>query len=474
MAQHYKLYLAGKWIDRERKIEVRSPFDDSLVGTVAAASVSDYTAAIESAQKAFAVTRELPSFRREEACLFIAQGLEKEMERFARMMCLEVGKVYRDAVGEVKRAIGVFRTAAEEAKRIGGEIIDLDWAAGSEERVGLVRRFPLGVTAGISPFNFPLNLVAHKIAPALASGNGMVLKPASKTPIIALMLAELVEKSGYPPEAISILPGSSKDATPLIEDERIKLITFTGSPEVGWWIKEKAKDKKVVLELGGNAGVAVADDADLEFAANRLLYGAFGQAGQSCISVQRIYLHEKISDSFLSIFTEKIKSLKVGDPLKPETDLGPMVDNESAERVEQWIAEAVKGGAKIIVGGRRNGRFLEPTLLSNVRKDLKVCFKEVFAPLAIIFEYSDFRKMVAEINDSTYGLQAGIFTQRVKDIFYAYKHLEVGGVIINDISTYRADHQPYGGVKRSGTGREGVKYAIEDMTELKFLALNLK
>ncbi|MEP0827405.1 MAG: aldehyde dehydrogenase family protein [bacterium] len=474
MAQHYKLYLAGNWVERDREIEVRSPYDDSLVGTVAAAGAADYTAAIDAAQQAFATTRELPSYKREEACLYIAQGLEREMDRFARMMCLEVGKVYRDAVGEVKRAIGVFRTAAEESKRIGGEIIDLDWAVGSEERIGLVRRFPLGVVAGISPFNFPLNLVAHKIAPAIASGNGMVLKPASKTPIIALMLAELIEKSGYPPQAISILPGSSKDAAPLIDDERVKLITFTGSPEVGWWIKEKGKEKKVVLELGGNAGVAVADDADLEYAANRLLYGAFGQAGQSCISVQRIYLHKDIANSFLSIFKDKIKNLKMGDPQKPETDLGPMVDNESAERVEQWIAEAVKGGAKIITGGKRNGRFLEPTLLGNVRQDMKVCFKEVFAPLAIIFEYSDFREMVAEINNSTYGLQAGIFTQRIKDIFYAYKHLEVGGVIINDISTYRADHQPYGGVKQSGTGREGVRYAIEDMTELKFLGLNLK
>jgi glyceraldehyde-3-phosphate dehydrogenase (NADP+) len=328
--------------------------------------------------------------------------------------------------------------------------------------------------AGISPFNFPLNLVAHKIAPAIASGNCIVLKPASKTPLIALMLAELIDKTEYPKGAISILPGSSKESLPLIEDPRIKLITFTGSPEVGWWIREKAKDKKVVLELGGNAGVAVADDADLDLAATRLIYGAFGQAGQSCISVQRIYLHEKIYDSFLKIFLKKMKTIKIGDPLSHDSDLGPMIDDESAQRIEDWIKEAVRSGAKVVAGGKRRGKILQPTLLANVKPNMKVCFKEAFAPLAVIFKYKDFKKVVDEINNSDYGLQAGIFTNRMKDIFYAFNHLEVGGVMINDISTYRADHQPYGGVKKSGVGREGVKYAIEDMTEVKILGLNLK
>ena len=294
MANHYKMYLQGNWVDSENKLTVRSPYDDSIVGTTALATHADYTRAIEAAQRAFALTRELPSYKREEVCLSIAAGLEANMERFAGMLTLEVGKVCRDSVAEVKRAIGVFKVSAEEAKRIGGEIVDLDWSAGSEERLGLIRRFPLGVVAGISPFNFPLNLVAHKIAPAIASGNCIVLKPASKTPIISLLLAELIDKTDLPKGAVSILPGSAKEAAPLIEDPRVKLITFTGSPEIGWWIKERAKDKKVVLELGGNAGVAVADDADLEFAATRLITGAFGQAGQSCISVQRIYLQEQI------------------------------------------------------------------------------------------------------------------------------------------------------------------------------------
>jgi glyceraldehyde-3-phosphate dehydrogenase (NADP+) len=474
MAKRYKYYLGGRWIDSKKRLTVYSPYDGALIADCAAASEADYSAAIAAAEKAFAAAREMPSYRREEVCLQIAAALEKNLENFARMLSLEVGKVYRDSVGEVKRAIGVFRVAAEESKRIGGEIIDLDWSPGSEERIGLIRRFPLGVVAGIAPFNFPLNLVAHKIAPAIASGNCIVLKPASKTPVVALMLAELIDKTAYPKGAVSVLPGSAKDSLPLIEDPRVKLITFTGSPEVGWWIKEKAKDKKVALELGGNAGVAVADDADLELAASRLVYGAFGQAGQSCISVQRIYLHRKIYDPFLKLFLSKMKKIKIGDPLRTETDLGPMIDDESAERIESWIKEAVKDGAKIIAGGKRKGRVLEPTLLTDVKPRMKVCFREVFAPLAVVIKYDDFGKMIDQINDSEYGLQAGIFTHRLKDIFYAFKHLDVGGVMINDISTYRADHQPYGGMKKSGVGREGIKYAIEDMTEIKILGLNLK
>lgn len=474
MSDYYKMYLGGNWEDSSEKLTVTSSYDNSIVGTVALAGRNDYKKAIDIARQSFELTRDIPSYKREEACLAIAAGLQNNMDSLARMMSREVGKVYRDSVTEVRRAIGVFHTAAEEAKRIGGEIIDLDWTAGSEERLGLIRRFPLGVIAGISPFNYPLNLVAHKIAPAIASGNCIILKPASRTPIIALLLAELIDQTDYPKGAVSILPGKSTEASPLIEDPRIKLITFTGSPEVGWAIKEKAKNKKVVLELGGNAGVAVADDADLELAALRIAAGAFGHAGQSCISVQRIFLHENIYNRFLDLLLGKMTGIKMGDPLNPETDLGPMVDDESVLRIESWIHEAVAGGARILFGGKRSGRILEPTLLTDVKTDMKVCFKEAFAPLAVVFKYRDFKTMIDEINNSEYGLQAGIFTHRLKDIFYAFKRLDVGGVMINDISTYRADHQPYGGVKKSGTGREGVRYAIEDMTELKILGLNLK
>jgi len=390
------------------------------------------------------------------------------------MMSLEMGKAIRDARVEVDRAYNCFKIAAEEAKRVGGEIMDLDWTIGSEERVGLIRRFPVGVVAGISPFNFPLNLVAHKVAPAIASGCPIVLKPASKTPIVALMLAELIDATELPKGAMSVLPGSSKESSPLIEDDRIKSIPFTGSSPVGWWIKAHSGMKKTVLELGGNAGVAVADDADVDFAVTRLIYGAFGQAGQSCISVQRIFVHEKVYDRFVRKFRAAIKNIKMGNPLNDKTDLGPMVDLESAKRTEGWIKEALADGAKLLAGGKRKGRLLEPTLLGNVTMSMNVCSQEAFAPLAVVFKYKNFKTMIDQINNSQYGLQAGIFTQRVKDIFYAFRYVETGGVMINDIPTYRADHMPYGGTKMSGMGREGIKYGIEDMTEIKILGLNLK
>ncbi|HWR84007.1 MAG TPA: aldehyde dehydrogenase family protein [Candidatus Deferrimicrobium sp.] len=474
MTKHYKMYLGGKWVDRKNRISVHSPYDDSLVATAAAATKADYTEAIRLAHEAFEITRDLPSYKREAACQTVATGLQKNCDKFATTMALELGKALKDCRAEVGRAVSVFKIAAEEAKRIGGEIIDLDWSPGSEERFGLVRRFPKGVIAGISPFNFPLNLVAHKVAPAIASGNTIVLKPASKTPLSALMLAELIDKTDHPKGAVSILPGSSKEALPLLEDERVKLITFTGSAEVGWWIKQHCGKKPVVLELGGNAGVAIADDADLDYATTRLVYGAFGVAGQSCISVQRIYVHEKVRDKFIALFKAKLKKFKIGDPLDPQTDLGAMVDQQSIQNTVAAIDAAVKGGARILVGGKVRGRTLEPTILTNVKPAMDVCAKEAFAPLAVLFSYKDFKKVVDEINNSVYGLQAGIFTYRLKDIFYAFKRIDCGGIVINDIPTYRADHQPYGGMKDSGLGREGIRSAIEDMTEVKMLSVNVK
>ncbi len=474
MAKNYKMYLGGRWVDRNNRIQVINPYDDSTVGRVAAASKEDYTSAIETADKAFAVTRDLPSYRREETCRAVAAGLEKNLDRLAKTMAMELGKAYKDARGEINRAIGVFKIAAEEAKRIGGEIMDLDWNPGAEQRIGLVRRFPKGVIAGISPFNFPVNLVAHKVAPAIASGNTIVLKPASKTPISALLLAEIIDKTDHPKGAVSILPGASRDASPLLEDPRVKMITFTGSSEVGWWIKQHCGTKEVVLELGGNAGVAVADDADLDFAVARLVYGAFGVAGQSCISVQRIYVHEKVYDRFIKLFKAGLTRFKIGNPLDPDTDLGTMVDQASVDNTLAAIKDAVKGGARIVAGGKTSGRTLEPTLLTNVKTSMDVCAKEAFAPMAVLFKYRDFKKVVDQINDSEYGLQAGVFTYRLKDVFYAFQHIECGGVVVNDIPTYRADHQPYGGMKNSGLGREGVRYAIEDMTDVKILSVNLK
>lgn len=474
MAKNYKMYLGGKWVDRPNKIRVTYPVDNSLVARVASASKADYIRAITVAQQVFAETRDLPSYKREATCLAIAAGLEKNIEKFTRTIVMELGKSYRDSKLEVMRAAGVFRVAAEEAKRIGGEIVDLDWTPGAEERMGLVRRFPMGVVAGISPFNFPLNLVAHKVGPAIASGNAIVLKPASKTPLSALLLAELIDQTDHPKGAVSVLPGSSKDASPLIEDKRVKMITFTGSSEVGWWIKEHAGKKPVVLELGGNAGVVVADDADLDFATTRLLYGVFACAGQSCISVQRIYIHEKVYSRFVRMLKTKVARLKTGNPLNPRTDIGAMVSREAVKETVATVQQAVDGGARIITGGKGRGIYMQPTILANVKTSMDVCSKEAFAPLAVLFKYRNFHRVIDQINNSDYGLQAGVFTNRLKDVFYAFKNVNCGGVVVNDIPTWRADHQPYGGTKDSGIGREGVRYAIEDMTEVKILSMNLK
>lgn len=472
MTRSYGFYLGGEWLSSSSTITVTNPYDSSVVGKVAKASTAEYTRAIERAQAAFEETRELPAYHREAACRKVADLLEKRAEDFAIMMTRELGKAIKESRLEVGRAVALFRTAAEEAKRIGGEIIDLDWSAGSEGRFGLARRFPRGVIAGITPFNFPLNLVAHKIAPVMASGNAIVLKPASKTPIIALMLAELIEQTDYPKGAISILPGAAADASPLLTDDRVKLITFTGSAEIGWWIKAHSGQKPVVLELGGNAGVIVADDADLDFATTRLLFGAFGVAGQSCISVQRIFVQEAIRAQFTEMFLNKVARLKVGDPMDPSTDLGTLVDAEAVARTLDWIEQAVSSGARLLCGGKASGLQLEPTVLSEVTPEMAVCRQELFAPVAVISGYRTFAEAVAMVNDSAYGLQAGVFTNRMNDIIYGFRRIETGGVIINDVPTYRVDHMPYGGVKESGLGREGVRYAIEDMTEPKFLALN--
>jgi glyceraldehyde-3-phosphate dehydrogenase (NADP+) len=467
-----RFFLAGEWKTGKTAIEVRSPYSNRLIGKAAAASAQDFVAAIQKADEAFAVTHVLPSYARETACRFVADQLEKRADEFARLMSDELGKAIRESRLEVARAVGVFRLSAEEAKRVGGEIIDLDWTKGSEGRFGLVRRFPIGVIGAITPFNFPLNLVAHKIGPAMASGNTIVLKPASKTPLIALRLAEIIEKCGYPKGAVSILPGSSEAARPLLDDPRVKLITFTGSDTVGWWIKEHAGKKPVVLELGGNAGVIIADDADLDFATTRLLFGAFGVAGQSCISVQRIYVSDKVYSRFLKLFKAKVSKLKVGDPLNENTDIGTMVDRESAARTMQWIKEAVASGAKVLSGGRVRNLSMQPTVLTNVKRNSPLCSREAFAPVVVVEKYRKFEDAVAQVNNSVYGLQAGLFTNRLNHIMYAYREIECGGVVVNDVPTYRADQQPYGGMKNSGLGREGVRYAIEDMTAVKILSVN--
>lgn len=474
MPDKHRMYLAGEWRDSDKTIEVLNPLDGSVYGAVSAASPDDFTEAIAAADSAYCDYRFYPTYRRYDALRFISAEIERHKEELAETITCEMGKSIKDSRGEVARAVSVFAISAEESKRMHGEIVSLDWQAGAENRWGLIRRFPVGVVGGISPFNFPLNLIAHKIGPALASGNAIVLKPASKTPIIALKLAEIVDKTDLPKGVVSILPASSRDVTPLLVDPRVKVITFTGSSAVGWSIKENSGKKRVVLELGGNAGVIVADDADIDYAVGRVVMGGYAVNGQSCISVQRVFLQENIYDKFLAKLSEKVGALAVGNPLDKNVDVGPIVENSEADRIEQWIQEAVDGGAKIAVGGKRDGGFIHPTVLTDVKADMKVSAQEVFAPLVAVFKYDDFKEAVAEINNSVFGLQAGVFTNRMDDIWYAFENIETGGVVVNDVATFRADHQPYGGMKDSGFGREGIRYSIEDYTEIKILSMHMR
>lgn len=464
--------IDGHWRETATTAEVRSPFDDSLVGTIHLASRSDVLDAIDSAVRGFETTRGSSAFARSTLLHRLADGISRRFAELAELIAREAGKPIKAARLEVERSILTFRTAAEEAKRINGEVIPLDWMAASEGRFGIVRRFPIGPISGITPFNFPLNLVAHKVAPALAAGNAIILKPAPQTPLTAIKLGEIFLEAEGPAGALNIVPCDVADADPLITDERIRMLSFTGSPTVGWMLKNQAGKKKVTLELGGNAGVIVHSDADLDFAAARIVQGSFGYAGQTCISVQRILVQKTVFDSFLEKLIPKVRTLQVGDPLDETTDLGPVIGDRDADRIEEWIEAAIAGGGRILTGGTRQGRMLEPTVLTGTQPGMAVNCKEVFGPVITVEPYDDFDSALEQLNDSVFGLQAGIFTDTLKLAMRAYDRLEMGGVIVGDIPTFRVDHMPYGGIKDSGFGREGVRYAIEEMTESRLLVLN--
>jgi acyl-CoA reductase-like NAD-dependent aldehyde dehydrogenase len=466
--------LDGKWIEDGDPIEVRAPYDGVVMGRVFQGRREHAEKAIAAAVKAFGTTRRLPAFERQRVLRRVAESLANRKEEFARTLAQEAGKPLKAARTEVDRAIFTFTVAAEESTRIAGEFLSLDWQQSTAGRWGIVRRFPLGPIAGITPFNFPLNLVAHKVAPAIAAGCSMVLKPAPQTPLTALLLAETVQQAGWPDGALNVLPLSNEDAGLLVTDERLKLITFTGSAAVGWDIKRRAGKKKVVLELGGNGGVIVHSDADLAFAADRCVAGGFSYAGQSCISVQRILVERSVYGKFVDLFLAGVKQLKLGDPLDETTDLGPLIRESDAVRASDWVQEAARGGARVLCGGQRKGPLLEPTVLSGTRQEMKVNCQEIFAPVVTVESYDDFDGAVRQINHSPYGLQVGIFTRDAKLLFSAYEELEVGGVIAGDVPSFRIDHMPYGGVKDSGIGREGLRYAIEDMTEPRLLVMNLR
>jgi glyceraldehyde-3-phosphate dehydrogenase (NADP+) len=466
------MLVGGREIDGTEELVVKSPFDGSSVATVARAQAADLEAALSAAERGFGEVRSTPSWRRAGWLFDASRRLGDRREIFARTIALEAGKPITQARTEVDRAALTLRTAGEEALRIGGEVHPLDVLPGSEGRFFISRRFPVGPVACITPFNFPLNLVAHKIAPALAAGCSFVLKPASQTPLSAVELGRLLLECGVPPEAVSVLPMRGSDAVPLVEDPRIRAVSFTGSPSVGWDLKRRAFRKKVVLELGGNAGVIVDRGADPAVAAARCVAGGFGYAGQSCISVQRVFAHSSLWEGFVELLVRGAAGQIVGDPLDERTTVGPVVSDEDAERIHSWIAEAVAQGARVLAGGTRDGRLLQPTVLTDTSPDMRVCCREVFGPVVVVEKFDKIDEAIAAVDRSDYGLQAGIFTGDLANAFAAFGRIEVGAVLVNEVPTYRADPMPYGGVKLSGTGREGPRYAIDDFTEMRLMVIN--
>ncbi|HKF86163.1 MAG TPA: aldehyde dehydrogenase family protein [Candidatus Limnocylindrales bacterium] len=468
----HPIYLAGSWVDSPEILEIENPArPGELAGATYQATEAQYEQAVEAAVKAFEVTRVMPAYERGRILREVSAGIKVRREELGALIAAEAGKPIRDSLTEVDRATLTFRLGAEEAERQYGEVIPLDLMASSKDRVGITRRFPIGPVAGISPFNFPLNLAAHKVAPAIASGNPIVLKPPSKDPLVMLAVAEILDAAGVPEGAVSILPMSRELGDRMVSDERFKLLSFTGSPSVGWRMKERAGKKKVVLELGGNAGVVVDKSADLGWAVKRTLVGAFAYSGQVCISVQRMFVHEDIWDPFMEQFLAGVAALKLGDPADPTTDVGPMVDEKAASRTQQWVDEARALGGQVLAGGTADGAFFPPTVLTDVPVHAQVCSNEAFAPVVVAFKFRELDEAIAAVNDSFFGLQTGLFTSDLGAAWKGFNELEVGGVIINDVPTYRIDNMPYGGVKDSGLGREGLRWAIEDMTEVRIMVL---
>ena len=468
----HPIFLAGRWVESPDVLAVDAPArPGEPAGATYHATPEQVDEAIVAAQAAFETTRTLPAYERGAILRRISEGIRARREEIGRLIAVEAGKPIRDALAETDRAVLTFRLGAEEAERMVGETIPLDLNVASRGRWGITRRFPIGPILGITPFNFPLNLAAHKVAPALAAGNTIVLKPPSKDPLTMLTVGEIIAEAGAIEGSVSILPMTRELGDQLVADDRFKLLTFTGSPSVGWRMKARAGKKKVVLELGGNAGVIVDRTADLDWAVRRILVGAYTYAGQVCISVQRIFVHEAVWDEFLRRFVAGAKGLTVGDPLDPATDVGPMVDDAAAARTQRWVEEAVAMGGRILAGGKADGRYFAPTVLVDTPVEAQICSNEAFAPVVVAFPFSDFSAAVKGVNDSFYGLQTGVFTNDLEDAWQAFEELVVGGVIVNDVPTYRVDHMPYGGVKDSGLGREGLRYAIEDMTEIRIMVL---
>jgi acyl-CoA reductase-like NAD-dependent aldehyde dehydrogenase len=475
MPQKHKTLIGGKWVEGKQFLEVTNKYSGDVIGSVPLADKEAFEKAIKAAQDGFSLLSNLPAYQRSKILERTSEAIEKNKDEITRIIAMEAGKAWKHAKAEVERGVQTFKFAAEEAKSIHGETVPMDATVGGEKRIGFYLRFPVGVVGAITPFNYPLNLVAHKLAPAIATGCSVVLKPASMTPLTSLRLGQIMMDAGLPDGALNIVIGSGGTVGNwLVADERVSMITFTGSPPVGRDIKAKSGLKKVTLELGSNSACIIDETADLDLAIPRCVGGSFSYAGQVCISVQRIYIHKKLFDEFNHRFLESTKKLKLGDPVDPETDVGPMITEDDAIRTESWVNEAVQGGAKILIGGKREKNFYHPTVLTDVKSDMKVMAIEIFAPVVSFVPFDDFSDAVRMVDDSIYGLQAGVYTSDIERAFQAVKGIKVGGVIVNDVPTYRADQMPYGGVKESGIGREGLKFAIEEMTDIKMVVFSLQ
>jgi acyl-CoA reductase-like NAD-dependent aldehyde dehydrogenase len=465
------LFINGEWFEAKDYRPLYSPYNNELLAEIAFANEAEVDLAIAAAEKAKPVMAKMPAHQRASILEKLVELMIKNEEECVRLLALEAAKPWTTAKSEIARTIMTYKFAAEEARRIHGETIPMDAAPGGEGRVSFTIRQPLGIVAAITPFNFPMNLVAHKVGPAIAAGNTVVLKPATQTPLTSLFLAELLAEAGLPAGALNVVTGSgSVVGERLIQDDRVKVITFTGSPAVGIGIRNKAGLKRVTLELGSNAALIVDKGVDIDSVISRAVTGAFSFAGQVCISLQRAYVHEDLYDEFVNKFVAKTKTLKLGSPLDPQTDVSALISPKDVERSLQWIEEAKQSGAVVAAGGEREGNILQPTVLLHVDPKEKVSCQEVFAPIVLINKISSVEEAIAYVNDSRYGLQAGIYTNNVFTALKAAEELEVGGVMINDIPTFRVDNMPYGGVKESGIGREGLKYAVEEMTEMKLVS----
>ena len=471
LKESYPYYLASEPHYANTDLDVTNKYTGEVATKVAMADADTIDKAIAAAEEAQPAMAAMAPFERQAVLEQCVKRFTERADELAQALCIEAGKPIKDAKGEVSRLIDTFKIAAEESVRINGEVVNLEISARAKGYQGMTKKVPIGPCSFISPFNFPLNLAAHKVAPAIAAGCTFVLKPASRTPIGALIIGEVLAETDLPKGAFSILPCSRDGADLFTTDERLKLLSFTGSPDVGWTLKAKAGKKPVVLELGGNAACVVDEDADIEDAIDRVIVGAYYQSGQSCISVQRLLVHSKIYDEFKSRYVEKVKALVSGDPSNEDTFIGPMISEGEAERLHGWIEEAKEKGATILCGGTRDGAMLEATVMENVPKDCDASAEEAFGPLSILVPFDDYDEALEEVNNSRYGLQAGVFTRDIYKAHKAWDVLDVGGVVIGDVPSWRVDNMPYGGVKDSGLGREGIRYAIEDMSETRLMVI---